>query len=130
MTFNPKKHTRNTFKKMTIELVSLDTDKFNCDDLIEVLSNVTFSLININLTTSKANIGFKGNGFAPIGFVNKFYTNEEGMYVFDVAVLNKYVPAIDELTKDSELGITARVFTNKEDKITKIIGLDLTPVVK
>lgn len=125
MTFNPKRHTRNNFKKMTVELVSLDTDKFNSDELINVLENVTFNLININLTIAKENIGIKGNGFTSIGFVNKFYTNEEGIFVFDVAISSKYVQAVDDLAKDSQLGIAARVFTNKEGKITKIIGLDL-----
>lgn len=130
MTFNPKKHTKNMFKKMTIELVSLENDKFNIDELVNVLNNVTFNLININLTTIKENVGIRGNGFAPIGFVNKFYTNEEGKCVFDVAISSRYASAIDELAKDSDLGISGRVFMNKEGKITKIIGLDLTPVEK
>ena len=125
MTFNPKKHTRNSFKKMTIELVSSEADKFDINELVNVLENVTFSLININLTTEKENIGVRGKGFASIGFVNKFYTNEEGICVFDVAISAKYAAAVDELAKDSDLGICARVFTNKEGKITKIIGLDL-----
>lgn len=129
MTFNPKKHTtKSSFKKMTINLVSLETDKFNSDELISVLEKVSFGLININLTTDKENVNLRGNGFAPIGFVNKFYLTEKGEYAFDVAISSKFIPAVDELEKESDLGITARVFTNKEGHITKIIGLDLTPI--
>ena len=128
MTYSKKP--RNKFTKMTIELVSLTTDKFDCQELIEVLKQIRFDLININLSVSKSNVDLKGHGFAPIGFVNKFYTNEEGNYVFDVAVFSKYDSAINELKEESDIGVAARVFTNKEGKITKIIGLDLTPVLK
>ena len=128
MTYSKKP--RNKFTKMTIELVSLTTDKFDGQELIEVLKQIRFDLININLSVSKSNVDLKGHGFAPIGFVNKFYTNEEGNYVFDVAVFSKYDSAINELKEESDIGVAARVFTNKEGKITKIIGLDLTPVLK
>lgn len=129
MAFN-KKYTRNNFKKMTIELIALDTDNFDCEELIGILETIPFNLININLTTSKSNVGIRGNGFAQIGFVNKFYTDEDGKYVFDVAIVSKHVSAVDELLKESDLGITAKVFTDKDGKVTKIIGLNLTPVTK
>ena len=128
MTYSKKP--RNKFTKMTIELVSLTTDKFDVQELIEVLKQIRFDLININLSISKSNVDLKGHGFAPIGFVNKFYTNEGGNYVFDVAVFSKYDSDIKELKEESDIGVAARVFTNKEGKITKIIGLDLTPVLK
>lgn len=130
MTYNSKK-TKNKFTKMTIELVSLTTDKFNCDELIEVLKQIRFDLINVNLLTAKENVNLNGHGFTPIGFVNKFYSNEEDNYVFDIAISSKFAEAVENLkTEDLDLGITARVFTNKNGNITKIIGLDLTPVVK
>lgn len=131
MTFK-KRPKRTMAEKMTIELAVLESDKFTELDLIEVLDQVTFGLINISLTTAKANVGVRGNGFAPIGFVNKFYINEEGKYVFDVAVFNKFAQQVKGLVEaeDEYLAITARVFMNKEDQITKIIGLDVTPVTR
>lgn len=128
MTFNPKKNTRNNFKKMTINLVCFEEDKFDFNELIHVLGQVTFNLININLSTAKENVGIKGNGFAPIGFVNRFYVNEAGVWAFDVAISSRYIAAVDQMEKESDLGISARVFTNKEGKITKIVGLDLNMV--
>lgn len=130
MNYNSRKP-RNSFTKMTIELFSLDTDKFDCDELIGLLEEIRFDLININLTTSKLNLDERARGgFVPIGFVNKFYTNEEGTYVFDIAISTRYNDLINEMTATSDIGITGRVFTNKEGKITKIIGLDLTPFGK
>jgi len=133
MTYNPRKNNKKTmFKKMTLGLTFLDTDKFNCEELIEILSTIPFGSININLNIAKEQLGLRGKGFTAIGFVNKFYTNEEGQYVFDVAVSNKYASQVENLVEndDEELAITARVFTNKEGKITKIIGLDVTPIIK
>lgn len=128
---NYSRKQKSTFTKMTIELISLDTDRFDCDELIEVLEQIRFDLININLTTSKLNFDERARGgFVPIGFVNRFYANEEGIYVFDVAVSSRYNEMVRELTETSDIGITARVFTNKEGKITKVIGLDFTPVTK
>ena len=123
MTYNSRKP-KNPFAKMTIELVSLDTDRFDSEELIEILKEIRFDLININLSISKESVGIKGRGFAPIGFVNKFYTNEEGHYVFDVAISSRYAETIEEMKESSDIGITARVFTNRGE-ITKIIGLDL-----
>lgn len=121
---------KNTFTKMTFELILLDTDRFEGEELIDVLEQIRFDLININLTTYKSNVNVKGYGYAQIGFVNNFYANEEGVYVFDVAISSKYADAVEELKADSEVGITARAFTNKEGHITKIIGLDLRPITK
>lgn len=126
--FNQKRNKKTSLKKMTFELAGLDTDKFNIDELVNVLENVTFDLININLSTSKENIGLNGRGFMPIGLVNKFYITE-GKCLFDVAIFEKYISKVEALDNDdTELFITARVFTNKEGRITKIIGLDLTPL--
>lgn len=120
---------KSNFKKMTIELVSLDRDDFDCEDLIRILRKIPFNRININLSTTKENVGLNGRGFTPIGFVNKFYTEEdESKCVFDVAIIARYAEHIEALQEDYDLGITARVFKDKEGNITKIIGLDLTPV--
>lgn len=127
MTYNSRKP-KNPFAKMTIELVSLDADRFDSEELIELLKEIRFDLININLSTSKENVGIRGRGFVPIGFVNKFYTNEDGHYAFDVAVSSKFAETIEGMKEDSDIGITARVFTNRGN-ITKIIGLDLISII-
>ena len=127
--YNSKKP-KNSFTKMTVELISLNTDRFDGEELIKVLEEIRFDLININISTYKSNVDLRGRGFAPIGFVNRFYANEEGIYVFDVAVSSRFADAIEDMKADSDIGITARVFTNKEGKITKIIGLDLSPIMK
>ena len=108
-----------TFIKKTVVLGMLENAKYTDDDLVDVLSNITFDLININLTTTKENVGLQGNGYAVIGYVNKFNADDN---TFDVVIFSKYAD-IAENIDDSV--ITARVFTDKEDKITKIIGLDL-----
>ena len=118
----PQKH---SFEKMTFELVSLTTDKFNTDDLINVLEKITFNLININLNTDKQNLGSQGKGTSSIGFVNKFYQSEDGKFVFDVVVASKYVDAVQYMTNCSFVGVHPKVFMNKENKITKVISLDL-----
>lgn len=129
MTYN-KKPNRNTMFKKTIRLGLLDSATYSWDDIVSILPDIPFNLININLSARKSEIGMNGNGFTPIGFVNKFYSDEEGNCLFDVAIFNKFRDSIDlfEETPNSDLVITPRVFTNKENKITKIIGLDITLV--
>lgn len=130
MSFNERRPRKNTFKKMTIELAVMEDDRFDSDDLLNVLSEITFDLININLTIKKSEVGLNGPGYTPIGFVNKFYSNEEGECMFDVAIFEKYSKIIERLenAEGEEIAIRARAFTNKEGKITKIIGLDIIPV--
>lgn len=125
MTYNKRQKT--TMFKKTIKLGLLDSDKFEWDDLISVLSDVTFNLVNINLTIKKSDIGLNGNGYVPIGFVNKFYSDENGECLFDVAIFDKFKDTIIEMeeNEEAELVVTIRVFTNRENKITKITGLDL-----
>lgn len=125
MTYNKRQKT--TMFKKTIKLGLLDSDKFEWDDLISVLSDVTFNLVNINLTIKKSDIRLNGNGYVPIGFVNKFYSDENGECLFDVAIFDKFKDTIIEMeeNEEAELVVTIRVFTNRENKITKITGLDL-----
>lgn len=126
MAYNNRRH-KNTMFKRTVRLGLLESNKFEWDDLINVLQDISFSLININLTMKKEEAGLTGNGYIPIGFVNKFYSDEEGDCLFDVAIFDKFKNVIESMenTENAEVVIAARVFTNKENKITKIIGLDL-----
>lgn len=126
MAYNNKRNNKTMFKR-TVKLGLLDSDRFAWDDLVSVLSDVTFSLININLTMKKAEAGLNGNGYVPVGFVNKFETNEEGECVFEVAIFDKFKNVVEEMEdiEDAEMVVTTRVFTNRDNKITKIIGLDL-----
>lgn len=126
MAYNNRKN-KNTMFKRTVKLGYLESDRFEWADLLSLLTEVKFNIININLTVKKSEAELNGNGYAPIGFVNKFYNNEEGEYLFDVAIFDKFKEVVEswEDTENSELIISARVFTNKENKITKIIGLDL-----
>lgn len=125
MTYN--KRQKSTMFKRTIKLGLLNSDKFEWDDLISVLSDVTFNLININLTIKKSDIGLDGNGYIPIGFVNKFYSDENGECLFDVAIFDKFKDIVTRMEEnmEAELVITVKVFTNRENKITKITGLNL-----
>lgn len=117
------KSKKPTLKQMTIKLGVSEQAKYTKENLIEILSDVSFELININLTTKKTNIGIDGLGYSSIGFINGFNPEE---CTFDVVVFENRVEAIEKL---GDVVITARVFTNKDSKITKIIGLDVTPVV-
>lgn len=121
------KRQKPTMFKRTVKLGLLDSDRFAWDDLISVLSDVTFDLININLTMKRSEVGLNGNGYVPVGFVNKFYSDEDGECLFNVAIFDKFKDIVEEMeaNEEAEMCITIRVFTNKENKITKIIGLDL-----
>lgn len=126
MAYNNRRQKPTMFKR-TVKLGLLESDRFAWDDLINVLSDVTFNLININLTMKKSELGLNGNGYTPIGFVNKFYSDESGECLFDVAIFDKFKDVIKNMedNNEAEMVVTVRVFTNKENKITKIVGLDL-----
>lgn len=123
MSFKQKTKT-STVQRMTIKLGKLEDAKYTIEDLVEVLSKVSFNLININLSTKKTHIGINGVGYASIGFVNGF--NKETSE-FDVVVFNNRVEDIKKLGK---VVIVARAFTDKEGKISKIISLDVEPVTE
>lgn len=118
------KQKTSTVQRMTIKLGKLEDAKYTIEDLVEVLSKVSFNLININLSTKKTHIGINGVGYASIGFVNGF--NKETSE-FDVVVFNNRVEDIKKLGK---VVIVARAFTDKEGKISKIISLDVEPVTE
>ena len=126
MAYNNKRQKPTMFKR-TVKLGLLDSDRFAWDNLLNVLSDVTFELVNVNLTMNKAEAGFEGNGFISIGFVNKFYSDESGECVFDVAISDRYRNTIKKMesTENTELVITIRAFTDNNGKIIKITGLDL-----
>ena len=123
MTFERRK--KPTLKKMTVKLGLVEDAKFDSEDLINLLFDIPFSSININLNMKKSDMNMMGKGYTPIGFVNKFYTDEQGDYAFDVVIFEKFKDnnAVNE--EVNELYIVARAFTNKEGKISKIISLDL-----
>ena len=124
MNFNAKKR-KSTLEKTTIELGMIEDSKFEFEDLIDVLSKITFNMININLNMKKSDLGMPGKGYTPIGFVNKFYENENEEYVFDVAIFDNFKHVLD-IHDDFKVNyVIVRAFTNKDNKITKIIGLDL-----
>lgn len=123
MTFNRKKK-KSVLEKMTIRLGITEDSKFDGENLIDILSEIPFNLININLNMKKSDLGVIGKGYNPIGFVNRFYTNEKEDLVFDVAIFENFKDKINAKSSD-DFFIVARVFTNKDNKITKIIGLDL-----
>lgn len=113
-------------KKMEICLGVKDDATYDTDSLIAILADITFNLININLTVKKDTIGIQGPGFANIGYVTKFVVDEEDdAYYFEVVVFEKYVEAVEKL------GVTVlvpRVFTNRENQVYKVIGLDIESI--
>lgn len=115
---------KSTLKHMTLKLGVLDNAKYTQDDLVDILEHITFELVNVNLSAKKTLLGFNGNGFTSVGFVNSFNPKD---CTFQVVVLEKFAPVIEGL---GEVVVTARAFTNKDGNITKVIGLDVEPVAK
>ena len=71
MSFKQQART-STVKRMTVKLGILEGAKYSTEDLKDVLSKVTFDLININLSTKKTHLGINGVGYTSIGFVNGY----------------------------------------------------------
>lgn len=112
-----------TLAHVTMKLIAVEDGKsYTTEDLISVLKEISFDKININLSCKKSYIGSNGLGYTSIGFVNKFNPEE---VEFETVVFENRVDAIKAL---GDVAIAARVFTNKEGKITKVIGLDVEPV--
>lgn len=113
---------KSAVKRMTIKLGELEDSKFEKSDLIEVLADIPFSLININLSAKKSYVGVNGLGYTSVGYVNGF---DRDTLEFDVVI---FANRVDEISKLGELFIGARAFTNADNQITKIISLDIEPV--
>lgn len=112
-----------TLKHIVMKLAAVEDGRtYTTEELIDILSEVTFDKININLSCKKSYLGMNGLGYTSIGFVNGFDPEETE---FNVAVFENRVEAVEAL---KDVVIAARVFTNKEGKITKVIGLDVEPV--
>lgn len=112
-----------TLKHIVMKLAAVEDGRtYTTEELINILSEVTFDKININLSCKKSYLGMNGLGYTSIGFVNGFDPEETE---FNVAVFENRVEAVEAL---KDVVIAARVFTNKEGKITKVIGLDVEPV--
>lgn len=117
------KSKKPTLKHFTMKLAAVEEGRtYTTEELIEILSEITFDKININLSCKKSYLGTNGLGYTSIGFVNEFDPEETE---FSVAVFENRVEAIEAL---KNVVIAARVFTSKEGKITKVIGLDVEPV--
>lgn len=113
---------KSAVKRMTFKLAMGKDVKYTKEDLVDTLESIPFNLININLSIKKSHIGMNGVGYNSIGYVNGF-DKETGE--FDVVVFNNKSDAVVAL---NECVITVRAFTDKENKISKIISLDLEPV--
>lgn len=118
---NQKQTKKSVVKRLTIKLGEVER-RFTQEDLETVLGNITFDLININLTAKKSYVGLNGVGYTPVGFVNGY---DKEAKTFDVVVFENKVQAIEKL---GDIVIVARAFTDKEGNITKITGLDIEPV--
>lgn len=116
MTFKTKKP---AVKRMTFELG--ENAKFDKENLVEILSNITFKLININLSIKKEYAKLNGTGYTSIGYVNGF---DKENCTFDTVIFNNREEIVKNL---GECIITVRAFTDKDNKITKIISLDVEP---
>ena len=117
------KSKKPTLKHLTMKLAAVEEGRtYTTEELIEILSEITFDKININLSCKKSYLGTNSLGYTSIGFVNEFDPEETE---FSVAVFENRVEAIEAL---KNVVIAARVFTSKEGKITKVIGLDVEPV--
>lgn len=109
-----------TVKRMVVKLGKTQESNYEINDLVNILENVSFDLINVNLSTKKSNLGLSGAGYSSVGFVNGFNTEDN---TFDVVIFENKIADIEKL---GEVVITARVFNNKDGIITKITGLDIS----
>lgn len=119
------KHERSKkvgMKHYTLKLNEGENVKYTKEDLVDILSNISFELININLSSKKSYLGINATGYNAVGFVNGFNPEEE---TFNVVVFENRTEAIDSL---GEIVVIPRVFTNRDGEITKVIGLDVEPV--
>ena len=116
------KSKKPTLKHFTMKLADVADKTYTKKDLIDILSEVSFDKININLTCKKSYVGINGLGYTGIGFVNEF---DDEKAEFNVVIFENRTEAIEQL---KDVVIVARVFTNKDGDITKIIGLDVEPV--
>ena len=116
------KSKKPTLKHCTMKLADVADKTYTQKDLIDILSEVSFDKININLTCKKSYVGINGLGYTGIGFVNEF---DDEKAEFNVVIFENRTEAIEQL---KDVVIVARVFTNKDGNITKIIGLDVEPV--
>lgn len=116
------KSKKPTLKHFTMKLADVADKTYTKKDLIDILSEVSFDKININLTCKKSYVGINGLGYTGIGFVNEFDPENAE---FNVVIFENRTEAIEQL---KDVVIVARVFTNKDGDITKIIGLDVEPV--
>ena len=117
-----KSKTKPTLKHYTMKLSDVAGKTYTKEDLINILSEVSFDKININLTCKKTYLGVNGLGYTGIGFVNEFDPEKAE---FNVVIFENRTEAVEQL---KDVVIAARVFTNRDGKITKIIGLDVEPV--
>ena len=111
-----------SMKHFTVKLGEVVNAKYSEEDLVDILSNISFELINITLSTKKNYLGMNATGYSAVGFVNSFDPEEK---TFKVVVFDNKSNFIEDL---GELVIVPRVFTNRNGEITKVIGLDVEPV--
>lgn len=116
-----KQQRKSAVTRMTIKLGKNEGAKFTTSDLVKILSEISFKLININLSTKKEYVGIEGNGYTSVGYVNGF--DKENLE-FDVVIFTNREESIKEL---GNVNIIARAFTDREDNISKIISLDVEP---
>lgn len=117
-----EKSRKPSMKHFIVKLDEGKNAKYTKEELVDILSDISFELINITLSAKKSYLGLNGQGYSAIGFVNSFDPEEES---FKVVVFENKAKYIEDL---EEIVIVPRVFTNKEGKITKVIGLDVEPV--
>lgn len=110
-------------KKSMVKRITVKLGEAN-EELISILDKITFDLVNINLNIKKSYVGLNGTGYTSIGFVNGF---DKETNTFDVVVFEN---RLNDIAKLGETVIVARVFNNKDGKITKVTGLDIVPVEK
>lgn len=117
-----KQRKKPMVKKLNLKLGEVPESRFDQDDLVNVLSKVSFDLININLSAKKSYVGLNGNGYTPIGFVNGFNKEDSS---FDVVVFENREEAVRKL---GDIVVVAKAFTDREGNVTKIISLNVEPV--
>ena len=107
---------KSNVKKMKLKLGT------EMPDLQEVLQDITFDLVNIQLSIKKELVGLAGTGYTSVGFVNSYDVESN---TFNVVVFNNHSETISKLGK---VQVVCRVRTNKEGKVVKVTGFDVTPV--
>lgn len=72
-----EKQQRKTISELVEATVKLDESAHKIKNIKELLSEISFDKVNIQLTIKREDLGLSGKGYVNIGYVNSFDTETE-----------------------------------------------------